>query len=122
MKSSFKIQEKDKFITETLSSDITTDEYIKLKHDEFHHPEFNRNFNLITDFRLCENNFDDRDLQEMINIFKENKGKADREKSALVITDINRLSRINLNNNDSASTQEIKYFTNIDDARKWVAT
>ena len=119
MKSSFKIHEKDKLITETLTSDITTDEYIKLKRDEFHHAKFNRNFNLITDFRLCENNFDDTDLQEMINIFKENKGKVNRKKSALIITDINRLNRINLSNNDSASLQEIKYFTNSEDARKW---
>jgi len=121
MKSFFKILKKDKLITETLTSDITTDEYIKLKHDEFHHEKFNRNYNLITDFRLCEDNFDDTDLQEMINIFKENKGKVNRNKSALIITDINRLSRISLSNDASGLPQEIQYFTNPEDARKWAS-
>ncbi|MCD6556730.1 MAG: hypothetical protein J7K64_05990 [Bacteroidales bacterium] len=119
MKSTFKIFEANKLITEILSSDITTDEYIKLKHDEFHHAKFNRKFNLITDFRLCENNFDDADLQEMINIFTENKGKISRKKSAFIISETSRLKRINLNKNISGSPQEIKYFTNPEDAQKW---
>ncbi len=120
MKSSYKILEKEKLIVETLMSDITTDEYIKLKHDEFHHTKFNRKFNLIADFRLCENNFDDTDLQEMINIFTENKGKVNRKKSAVVISDIIRLNKISFPNNYETDT-EIKYFANIEDARKWTA-
>jgi len=121
MKSAFKIFEADKLITEILSSDITTDEYIKLKHDEFHHAKFNRKFNLITDFRLCENNFDDADLQEMINIFTENKGKISRKKSAVIISEISRLNRINLSKNISGSPQEIKYFSDTEDALKWIS-
>ena len=121
MRSTFKIFEANKVITETLSSDITTDEYIKLKHEEFHHAKFNRKFNLITDFRLCENNFDDADLQEMINIFTENKGKISRRKSAVIISEISRLNRINLNMNISGSPQEIKYFSDTEDALKWIS-
>jgi len=121
MRSTFKIFEANKVITETLSSDITTDEYIKLKHDEFHHAKFNRKFNLITDFRLCENNFDDADLQEMINIFTENKGKISRKKSAVIISEISRLNRINLSKNISDSPQEIKYFSDTEDALKWIS-
>ncbi len=120
MKSTFKIFEDNKLITEILSSDITTDEYIKLKHDEFHHAKFNRKFNLITDFRLCENNFDDADLQEMINIFTENKGKVSRKKSAVIVSDISRIKRINFKKNISASPQEIKYFSDTEDALEWV--
>jgi len=121
MRSTFKIFEANKVITETLSSDITTDEYIKLKHEEFHHAKFNRKFNLITDFRLCENNFDDADLQEMINIFTENKGKISRKKSAVIISEISRIHRINLSKNISDSPQAIKYFSDTEDALKWIS-
>ncbi|MCD6556984.1 MAG: hypothetical protein J7K64_07290, partial [Bacteroidales bacterium] len=64
--------------------------------------------------------FDDADLQEMINIFTENKGKISREKSAVIISEISRLKRITLSKNLSSSPQEIKFFTNPEDAQKWV--
>ncbi len=116
MKSSFKIDEKKNIIFENLSSDITTEDYIKLKHDEFHHKKFNRNHNLISDFRKCEKILSPEDLQDMINIFKENKGKVNRKKSALIFSDLNRIKKIN---SQSINSQEIKVFNSIEEALNW---
>lgn len=121
MKSSFKIFEDKKVITEVLASDITTDEYIKLKHDEFHHKKFNRNFNLISDFRLCDKNFDSKELQNMIDVFKENKGKVNRKKSALIVSDTKIMKGINLKSENISDTpQEIQYFIDFKEAEKWL--
>lgn len=120
MKSTFTINEQKKIITEILAADITNDEYIKLKHDEFHHKKFNRNYNLISDFRKCDKNFDSSDLQVMVDIFKENKGKVNRKKSALIVSDLNCLRGINLKTNNTDTLQEIQYFTDIDEAEKWL--
>lgn len=120
MKSTFSINEKKQIITETLAADITNDEYIKLKHDEFHQKKFNRHFNLIADFRKCDKNFDFSGLQGMIEVFKENKGKVSRKKSALVVSDVNCLRGINLKTNNTDTVQKIQYFIDIAEAEKWL--
>ncbi|MCF6183486.1 MAG: hypothetical protein L3J56_02475 [Bacteroidales bacterium] len=120
MKSLYKIISKKNLIIEILSADITTDEYTKLKYDEFHDKMFNRNYNLISDFRLCENNFDQKELQNMINTFKENKGKINRNKSALIFSDISVLKKLDLTGGNKNNSQKISYFTDIDDAENWV--
>ncbi len=120
MKSDFKIIEDKKLITEILSSDITTEKYIKLKHEEFHHEKFNRHYNLISDFRKCDKKLKKKDLQDMIDIFKENKGKINRSKSALILSDINFLKGINLKSGDVDNSHEIQYFTNIEEAENWI--
>ncbi len=121
MKNSFTINEKTRIIYENLSENITTDEYIKLKHDEFHHKKFNRHYNLITDFRKCENNFSKEDFQSMIDIFKENKGKLNRKKSALIISDYNCLKGINLEpDTNPENPHEIQYFKDAEEAEKWI--
>ena len=122
MKSSYKIISKKNLIIEILSSDITTDEYTKLKYDEFHDKEFNRHYNLISDFRLCENNFDQKELQNMIDTFKENKGKINRNKSALIFSDIGLLRKLDLTGGNKNTSHKISYFTDIDDAENWVLT
>ncbi len=120
MKSLYKIISKKNLIIEILSADITTDEYTKLKYDEFHDKKFNRNYNLISDFRLCENNFDQKELQNMINTFKENKGKINRNKSALIFSDISVLRKLDLTGGSKNNAQKISCFTDIDDAENWV--
>jgi len=121
MKSTFKIDEKRKIITEILNSGITMNEYIKLKHDEFHHEKFNRNYNLITDFRNFDSSFNKNDLQDILNVFNENKGKVNREKSALVVSNVKYFKKVQLKTDKNSETpQEIKIFTNFEDAEKWI--
>ncbi|NPA68884.1 MAG: hypothetical protein GXO50_09785, partial [Chlorobi bacterium] len=108
---------------ETLSSVITADEYSNLKHAEFHHKDFNRRYNLISDFRLCEKNMSETELQNMIDIFIENKGKIDRKKSALLISNPENFKKIKLSGSGKAKTSHrVKLFTNLEDAEKWVTT
>ncbi|MCF6364699.1 MAG: STAS/SEC14 domain-containing protein [Bacteroidales bacterium] len=122
MKSTYRIYPNEVIIIETLSKNINTDEYTKLKHSEFKDPDFNRNFNLVTDLSSFDKNTDKQFLQNIIEIFKENKGKINREKSAIVVNDKNLLKKIDIKVKQNKKTKyEIKVFTNIEDARKWVS-
>ncbi len=116
MKSTFKIIPNKNLIIETLSEDITPNKYLKLKHEEFLHMSFNRNYNLITDLRNVNTNGKQNLILSLFYIFIENKGKANRKKSAIIYNDTNLLNKIppkfRLNT-------EIKVFTNIAEAQKW---
>lgn len=120
MKSNYKIISEKNLIIETLSNKITTTEYSNLKIKEFQDQKFNRKFNLITDL----SNFDEKSEETIKNlfiVFKENKGKFIRSKSALVITNNNLLKTVNkIIKNDKKISKEIKSFKSIEDAQKWV--
>lgn len=122
MNSNYKIISNDLIIIEILSKDINSDSYIKLKHNEFKDSNFNRNFNLVTDISSFDKITNNNVLQNIIEIFKENKGKINRERSAIVVSDKNLLKKIDLKiKQNKKGKSEIKVFTNIEDARKWAS-
>jgi|GEM_PF-3420397 hypothetical protein len=121
MKSNYKIYSDKKIIIETLSEDISPNLYTKLKHNQFLEKNFNRNFGLITDLRNLKSVSDKELIQNIIDIFKENKGKANRCKSALIVCNKDFLKNINLTlAKGKKQTGEIKSFTEINEAENWL--
>jgi len=121
MKSSYNILVSKKIVVETLSKTISPNEYSKLKLDEFQDKIFSRTYNLITDLSNFDDKVTSKNLEELFIIFKENKGKFIRNKSALIVSKPNLLETINaIIKNDKKIYKEIKTFSNIDDAYKWV--
>ena len=116
MKSTFKIIPNKNLIIETLSEDVTPKKYLKLKHEEFLHESFNRNYNLITDLRNVNTDGKQNLILSLFYIFIENKGRANRKKSAIIYNDTNLLNKIP---SKFRSNTEIKIFPNIDEAQKW---
>ncbi len=116
MKSTFKIIPNKNLIIEILSEDIIPKKYLKLKHEEFLHKLFNRNYNLITDLRNVNTNGKQNLILSLFYIFIENKGKANRKKSAIIYNDTNLLNKIPPK---FRINTEIKVFTNIDVAQEW---
>lgn len=117
MESTFKIIPNKNLILETLSQDIKPKDYSKLKHEEFHHKLFNRKYSLITDLRNFQPNGNKTLIQNIIDVFIENKGKAGRKKSAIVCKDVDLLNKITVKNN---SDSEIKVFKSPEEAENWL--
>jgi len=122
MKNTFTILPDKLIIIEILMNDISPNIYSKLKHKEFKDSNFNRNYNLITDISSFNTGINKNTLQNIIEIFKENKGKINRGKSALVVNDKKILKGIDIKVKQNKKLKsEIKIFTNIEDAKKWTS-
>ena len=121
MKSSYNILIDKKIIIETLSDTITPNEYSNLKVKEFQDKNFSRTFNLITDLTGFDSSINTKSLEDLFIVFKENKGKFIRNKSALIISDSDLLKTVNsIIKKDKKIFKEIKTFSNIEDAQKWM--
>ncbi|NPA44185.1 MAG: hypothetical protein GXO49_01490, partial [Chlorobi bacterium] len=100
---------------------ITPNEYSNLKVKEFQDKNFSRTFNLITDLTGFDSSINTKSLEDLFIVFKENKGKFIRNKSALIISDSDLLKTVNsIIKKDKKIFKEIKTFSNIEDAQKWM--
>ncbi len=118
MTSSYNILKGKGLIIETLSNDISPNEYSNLKVKEFQDKKFSRTYNLITDLSSFDNT---NKIEELFIVFKENKGKFIRNKSALIIPNSNLLKTVNaIIKKDKKIYKEIKTFSSIKDAKKWM--
>jgi len=121
MKSSYKIIPNSNLLIETLKKTISTNEYTKLKFTEFQDKKFSRTYNLITDLSDFDKKEDIKIIEELYIIFKENKGKFIRNKSALIVSNPELLKEvISMVKKDQKIYKEIKIFSDIDKAKKWM--
>lgn len=119
MKSTYEIITDKNLIVETLSENISSKEYTKLKHAEFQDKKFNRNFNLITDLSNIDTS--EEKIKELFIVFKENKGKFIRNKSAIVSSIKDKKILDAIIKTDKKIVKEVKTFTNLDDAKSWMS-
>lgn len=121
MKSSYNIFPDSNLLIETLKKTISANEYTKLKLIEFQDKKFSRTYNLITDLSDFDKKEDFTIIEELYIIFKENKGKFIRNKSALVISNPDLLKNVtSMINRDKKIYKEIKTFSDINKAKKWM--
>jgi len=121
MKGSYNILSNNNLLVEILKKTISANEYTKLKIDEFQDKRFNRSFNLITDLSDFDKNIDKNKIKDLFIVFKENKGKFIRNKSALVVSNKEMQNAINsIIKEDKKIYKEIKTFTSIENAKQWM--
>jgi len=121
MKSIYNILKDKELVIETLSNTISPNEYSNLKVKEFQDKKFSRTYNLITDLSSFGNSNDANKIEELFVVFKENKGKYIRNKSALIISNSNLLKIVNaIIKKDKKIYKEIKTFSSIEDAQQWM--
>ena len=94
-KSSYKILQNKQLVVEKLSNTISPNEYSNLKVKEFQDKKFSRTYDLITDLTSFNDSTDTKTIEDLFIVFKENKGKFIRNKSALVISNPGLLKKIN---------------------------
>ncbi|NOZ34592.1 MAG: hypothetical protein GXO80_04750 [Chlorobi bacterium] len=80
----FKINIKDKIIYETWPESVSFEDYSKMKNKQFSHPDFDAEFNVITDLRKVDMKFDESFILNIISFIKENSDFMMHRKSALV--------------------------------------
>ncbi len=84
MEITYKIDKEKKLIIETWPEELTLDDYINAKLSEFSDPDFNPDFDVITDLRKVNPKFNETLIEGIINFMEGNTDKMKNRKSAIV--------------------------------------
>jgi len=80
---SFHIYPESKLIVESFTGIISFEDYKKMKHSQYLHPDFSNEYNVLADFRNAV--IDDKyDLKALTDYFKQNIERIGKRKSALL--------------------------------------
>jgi hypothetical protein len=125
-KASFKILPKNKLIIEKFTGTFVLSEYELMKKDEFDHPDYNQNFDVLADLRNGYWDFDsaapDESVMSVTDYLKSNKDKIGKRKCAfLAINPDQVVSSIFYENFIKGLPIISKSFTTIEAALDWLA-
>ena len=84
MEITYKIDKEKKLIIETWPEKPTLEDYTNAKLSEFSDPDFNPDFNVITDLRKVNVEFNETLIESIISFMKENPDNMRNRKSAII--------------------------------------
>lgn len=121
MKITYKIDTKQKLIIETWPVNIIIEDYYDVKKREFEDPDFSKEFNVITDLRKVNQDFDEEIINGIIDFLKKNSDKMKNRKSA-VIADSPQLvaSSLFFGQKSKNTTVKVSVFSSMNAAIKWI--
>ena len=119
MQYEYKIDDEDKIIHQTFKGEFSMDNlksaFMKVTND----PNFNPNYNILTDLRECIFNFLPKELESFIPIFKE-KLAGSKGKSALLLDTPYETAISSLHQDEVKNTRSIRLFSTFEAAIIWL--
>ena len=84
MEITYKIDKEKKLIIETWPEELTLENYKEVKLKEFSDPDFNKDFNILTDLRKVKMQFNEEIIKGIVDFMKIYSEKMQNRKSAII--------------------------------------
>ncbi len=121
MEISYVIDKEKKIIIETWPEKLIIEDYYNVKEREFNDPDFDKEYDVITDLRKVSEDFDETLIGAIIEFMKNNSDKMKNRKSA-VVADSPQIvaSALFFNYNTKDLNVEVSVFSTFEAALKWI--
>lgn len=117
----YTIDKKNKVIVETWSETITIEEFKQTKEKEFSDPDFNPNFQILSDLRRNNQKIDETIIIGIAEFLRLHPEKINNRKSAIIANNPQTVAgSIIFNTNIEDLTLNTRIFTTIEAALEWL--
>ncbi len=121
MKITYKIDKKRKIVTETWPEKVTIEDYKDVKLREFSDPDFSTEYDVITDIRNVNMEFNENLIEQIVVFMKKNSDKMKNRKSAIVADSPQNVAKSLFFGQKARNLNvKISVFSSPDAALKWI--
>ena len=122
MKIDYTINKEKGIITEIWREKVSFEDYKDLKSREFSDPDFNNSYDIISDLRNASLSYSEKDMNKIIQLFKENQEEIGNRKSALVTSNpIQVASTILFKEKIKYMPINVRIFSTREAAEQWIS-
>lgn len=122
MKIQYQIDTIKRVITETWPENVNIEDYKKVKQSEFNDPDFDSDFNVITDLRILKLELNVVVIDKIINFIKDNSNNIKDRKSAILTNKPNQVVNSFVFKSKAKNLPlNIKIFSTMEAALNWIS-